>query len=136
VDFHFAARPWEMERAPSICSHCAVGCNLVYNIRREAKSGGKTVIKRAMPRQNEFVNELWLCDKGRLGYHYVDSSSRLTQPLIRKDGKLVPVSWEEAYQRVEDKLRAEQVRLVTLAGGRLTNEDLFNFHQLNQSQNG
>lgn len=136
VDFHFAARPWEMERVPSICAHCAVGCNLVYNIRREAMSGGKTVIKRAMPRQNEQVNELWLCDKGRLGYHYVDADVRLKQPLMRKDDKLVPVSWEEAYQLVEDKLRAEQVRLVTLAGGRLTNEDLFNFQQLNQSQNG
>jgi len=136
VDFHFGARPWEMERDPSICAHCAVGCNLVYNIRREAKSGGKTVIKRAMPRQNEQVNELWICDKGRLGYHYVNSSERLTQPLLRKDDKLVPVSWEEAYQRVEDKLRAESVRLVTLAGGRLTNEDLFNLQQLNQSQNG
>ncbi len=136
VDFRFAARPWEMERSASICAHCAVGCNMVYNIRREAKSGGKTVIKRAMPRQNEYVNELWLCDKGRLGYHYVDSAERLTQPLLRKENKLVPVSWEEAYQRVEDRLRAGQVRLVTLAGGRLTNEDLFNFQQLTQSQNG
>lgn len=136
MDFHFGARPWEMERVPSICAHCAVGCNLVYNIRREAKSDGKTVIKRAMPRQNEHVNELWLCDKGRLGYHYVSAEDRLTHPLMKKDGKLEPVSWEEAYQRIEDKLRAEQVRLVTLVGGRLTNEDLFNFQQLNQSQNG
>ncbi len=136
VNFHFGARPWEMERVPSICAHCAVGCNMVYNIRREAKSGGKTVIKRAMPRQNEHVNEIWLCDKGRLGYHYVNSEERITQPMLRKDGKLEMVSWEEAYQRVEDKLRAEQVRLVSLAGGRLTNEDLFNLQQLNQSQNG
>ena len=136
VDFRFGARPWEMERVPSICAHCAVGCNLVYNIRREAKSGGKTVIKRAMPRQNEHVNEIWLCDKGRLGYHYASGEERITQPMLRKDDKLEIVSWEEAYQRVEDKLRAEQVRLVTLAGGRLTNEDLFNLQQLNQSQNG
>ncbi len=136
VDFRFGARPWEMERVPSVCAHCAVGCNLVYNIRREAKSGGKTVIKRAMPRQNEHVNEIWLCDKGRLGYHYASAEERITQPMLRKDDKLEIVSWEEAYQRVEDKLRAEQVRLVTLAGGRLTNEDLFNLQQLNQSQNG
>ena len=136
VDFHFAARPWEMERVPSVCAQCAVGCNLVYNIRREAKSGGKFVIKRALPRQNEEVNEIWLCDKGRLGYHHFESNERLTQPLLRKDDKLVPVSWEEAYQRVEDKLRGEQTRLVTLAGGRLSNEDLFNLQQLNQSQNG
>ncbi|HSM25299.1 MAG TPA: NADH-quinone oxidoreductase subunit NuoG, partial [Anaerolineaceae bacterium] len=136
VDFHLQARPWEMERVPSICSHCAVGCNMVYNIRREARSDGKTVIKRVMPRQNEEVNEIWLCDKGRFGYHFASSDERLTQPLLKKDGKLEPVSWEEAYQRVEDKLRAEQVRLVTLVGGRLANEDLFNFQQLNQSQNG
>jgi NADH-quinone oxidoreductase subunit G len=136
TDFRFAARPWELERVPSVCSQCAVGCNLVYNIRREAMSGGKTVIKRAMPRQNEQVNEIWVCDKGRFGYHYTDAEERLTQPMLRKDDKLVPVTWEEAYQRVEDKLRAEQVRLVSLAGGRLTNEDLFNFQQLNQSQNG
>ncbi len=136
IDFRFGARPWEMERSASICAHCTVGCNMVYNIRREAKTDGKTLIKRAMPRQNELVNELWLCDKGRLGYHYVESPQRLTQPLLRKDDKLVPASWEEAYQQVEDKLRAEKLRLVTLAGGRLTNEDLYNFQQLNHSQEG
>ncbi len=136
VDFHFGARPWEMNKVSSICSHCPVGCNMIYNVRREVKTDGKTVIKRAMPRQNEEVNEIWICDKGRLGYHFAESEERLTQPLMRKDNQLVPVSWEEAYQRVEDKLRADQVRLVTLVGGRLTNEDLFNLQQLNQSQNG
>ncbi|PKO15864.1 MAG: NADH dehydrogenase (quinone) subunit G [Chloroflexi bacterium HGW-Chloroflexi-10] len=135
-DFRFGARPWEMTPVASICTHCAVGCNMTYNVRREAMSGGKTVIKRAMPRQNEQVNEIWLCDKGRLGYHFVESAERLHTPLMRKDGKLVPVSWEEAYQRVEDQLRAEQARLVTLAGGRLSNEDLFNLAQFTQSQNG
>ncbi len=136
IDFRFGARPWEMKKAPSICTHCAVGCNMTYNVRREAKSGGETVIKRAMPRQNEQVNEIWLCDKGRLGYHFVESEQRLSQPLVRKQGELVPVSWEEAYQVVEDNLRREQVRLVSLAGGRLSNEDLFNLAQLTRSKNG
>ncbi len=136
ADFRFGARPWEMNKAPSICTHCAVGCNMTYNIRREAKSGGETVIKRAMPRQNELVNEIWLCDKGRLGYHFVESDQRLSKPLVRKQGELVPVSWEEAYQVVEDNLRREQVRMVSLAGGRLSNEDLFNLAQLTRSKNG
>ncbi len=136
ADFRFGARPWEMNKASSICTHCAVGCNLTYNIRREAKSGGQPVIKRAMPRQNEAVNEIWLCDKGRLGYHFVESEERLSQPLARKNGELVPVTWEEAYQIVEDELRKDQVRMVSVAGGRLANEDLFNLAQLTRSKNG
>jgi len=50
ADFRFGARPWEMKAAASICNQCPVGCNIDYSVRREAKSGGRTVIKRAMPR--------------------------------------------------------------------------------------
>ncbi len=136
IDFRFRARPWELKQVASICTQCPVGCNTTINLRREAKSGGDPVIKRIMPRQNEQVNEIWLCDKGRLGYHFVESKRRITQPLVRKDGELVPASWEEAYQRVEDQLRIESTRLVTLAGGRLANEDLFNISQLTESKQG
>ena len=71
ADFRFGARPWELKPAASICNHCPVGCNITYNIRREAKNDGKWTIKRVMPRQNESVNEIWICDKGRLVYQYV-----------------------------------------------------------------
>ena len=77
ADFRFGARPWEMKYTASICNQCPVGCNIVYNVRREARSNGSTVIKRVMPRQNEAVNEIWICDKGRLGYHYTESDQRL-----------------------------------------------------------
>ena len=66
-----------------------MGCNLTFNVRREAAAGGKTVIKRIMPRQNEAVNEIWICDKGRFAYHFTESNERLTQPLVRKNGELV-----------------------------------------------
>ena len=89
ADFRFGARAWELKQAASICSHCPVGCNLTVNTRREAKSGGGIAIKRIMPRQNEWVNETWICDKGRFGHHFTDSKERLTQPLSRRDGKLV-----------------------------------------------
>ena len=88
ADFRFGARPWELKAAPSICGQCPVGCNVTFNIRREAKADGKIVIKRVMPRQNEQVNEIWLCDKGRFAYHYVESEERLMKPLINKDDKL------------------------------------------------
>jgi len=43
ADFRFGARPWELKSAASICTHCPVGCNMTYNTRREAKSGGDIV---------------------------------------------------------------------------------------------
>ena len=136
ADFRFEARPWQVKPMASICNHCPVGCNLVYDVRREARSGGKMTIKRAMPRQNEKVNEIWLCDKGRFGYHYTASPERLTQPLVRKDGELVPVEWDEALDLVAQKLIKIGSGLVTLAGGSLSNEDFFNLHQLAERQGG
>jgi NADH-quinone oxidoreductase subunit G len=124
TDFHFGARPWELIHKPSICSQCPVGCNLTYDVRREAKSGGKTVIKRVMPRQNEEVNEIWLCDKGRFTYSYAESPERLRQPLVRKDGELVPVSWQEALVSAAEKIKAAGSNVVSFVSGRLSNESL------------
>ena len=73
ADFRFGARPWELLATASICPHCPVGCNMTFNVRREAAAGGDIVIKRIMPRQNEEVNEIWMCDKGRFAYHYTES---------------------------------------------------------------
>jgi NADH-quinone oxidoreductase subunit G len=131
ADFRFGARPWELKAAASLCNQCPVGCNVTFNVRREALSGGKSVIKRVMPRQNESVNEIWLCDKGRFGYHYAESPERLRQPLVRKDGELKPVNWDEALDLVAEKMRVAGSGLTTLVSGRLSNEDLFNLHQLN-----
>lgn len=130
ADFRFGARPWELNTAASICTHCPVGCNMSYNTRREAKSGGDIVIKRAMPRQNEWVNELWICDKGRFAYHFTESEDRLTEPLIRVDGELAPASWDEALELVANKLKEHGKDALTVVGGRLSNEDLFNLKRL------
>ena len=140
ADFRFGARPWEMKAAASVCAQCPVGCNLTFDTRREAKSGGKVVIKRVLPRQNEGVNEIWICDKGRFAYHYTESTDRLTKPLLRKDGKLSPVAWEKAIEEIGRQVESRQVEskqveskqggVVVLASGRLSNEDLFNLKQL------
>src|SRR5512143_3328410 len=95
ADFRFGARPWELMATASICAECPVGCNVTYNTRREASADGRIVIKRVMPRQNEQVNEIWICDKGRFTYHYTESKERLTQPLVRKGSELLPATWEE-----------------------------------------
>jgi NADH-quinone oxidoreductase subunit G len=134
ADFRFGARPWEMKAAASICAQCPVGCNITFNTRREAKLDGKVAIKRVMPRQNEAVNEIWMCDKGRFAQHFTESVDRLVAPQVRKNGKLEPASWKEALELAGRKFHGEE--LVVLAGGRLSNEDLFNLKQLSEGVGG
>lgn len=136
ADFRFGARPWELRSEASICTHCPVNCNTTLNTRREAKNGGRNVIKRVMPRQNEWVNEIWLCDKGRFAYHYTEAGNRITQPLVRKGGQLTPVSWDEAMAAAADNVKKAGGKLVTLAGGRLSNEDYFNLKQFTNNAKG
>ena len=136
TDFRFGARPWELNAAASICPHCPVGCNLTLNTRREAESGGAEVIKRVMPRQNEAVNETWICDKGRFAHHFASSPTRLQRPLVRREGRLVEATWDEALQAAADGLRAAGSGLVGIAGGRLSNEDLFVFRRTVEAAGG
>jgi len=137
-DFRFEARPWELESAASICTQCPVGCNITLNTRREARAGGDFVVKRVMPRQNEEVNEIWICDKGRFAHHYTDSKKRLTRPLARKakNEKLTHTSWEEATKLASDQFLAAKENFVILASGRLANEDLFNLKSLAERAGG
>lgn len=138
-DFRFEARPWELESSASICTQCPVGCNITLNTRREVKGGnGDFVVKRVMPRQNEEVNEIWICDKGRFAYHYTTSKKRLARPLVRKkkEEKLTRASWEDATQLAADKFKADKKDFVILASGRLANEDLFNLKSLAQYAGG
>jgi NADH-quinone oxidoreductase subunit G len=136
ADFRFGSRPWELCTTASVCSHCPVGCNLAINQRREARSQGEIMIKRIMPRQNEAVNELWICDKARFGYHYTESKERLSQPLVRRDGELVEIGWDEALTYVAENFKQAGNNLLTLASGRLSNEDLFNLSVLTAGLDG
>ena len=135
-DFRFGARPWEMKPVASICTQCPVGCNLTLNVRREAISAGAAIVKRVMPRQNEEVNEIWICDKGRFGYHFAESQDRITEPMIRRGGRLEKASWDEALDLVASRMRDAGSNQVMLAGGRLTNEDFFNLRKLTDGVGG
>jgi len=136
ADFRFGARPWELQAQASICTQCPVGCNTTLNTRREAKAGGDIVVKRVMPRQNEEVNEIWICDKGRFAYHYTEGKKRLTKPQIRKDKKLARASWDAATKLAAENFAQAKKNFVVLASGRLSNEDLFNLKTLSDHSSG
>ncbi|HBY98559.1 MAG TPA: NADH dehydrogenase (quinone) subunit G [Chloroflexi bacterium] len=127
-DFRFKARPWELRNTPSLCPHCPVGCNIVLGTRANE-------IKRIMPRHNEWVNELWICDKGRFGHHFVGAADRLKTPLIKgADGSFRRASWEEALTLIADRLAEITAShgagaIGGIAGDRLPNEDLYLFQK-------
>ncbi len=116
--FKFKARPWQLKEVDSVCGYCGNGCtvtlgtkdNQVQTIRFNDKTG---------------VNDGNLCIRGRFGYSYVNSDQRLTKPLVRKDGELVEVSWEEAQQAIVDGLQQAGKDLGIISGARLSNEELF-----------
>ncbi len=127
-DFRFKARAWELRSVPSICPHCPVGCDISLDMRYND-------LMRVMPRENDFVNEIWTCDKGRYGMRYFGSPDRLKAPMIRRDNQWAQVTWDEALQFIADKLTlirasAGASALAGLAGAQLPNEDLFLFQKL------
>ena len=90
--YAFEARPWELKKTLGIDVSDAVGANIRIDAR------GREVL-RILPRVNDDVNEEWLSDKGRF---LVDglTKRRLDKPFIRRDGKLVAASWDEAFAAV------------------------------------
>ncbi|MEF3275802.1 MAG: NADH-quinone oxidoreductase subunit NuoG [Chloroflexus sp.] len=127
-DFRFKARVWELQSKPVVCTLCPVGCNLSFDMRYDQ-------LMRVMPRENAAVNDIWICDKGRYGHRFIDVPERLTTPLVRRNGTLVPVSWDEALEVVADQLTIIRARygaqaLAGLAGAHLSNEDLYLFQKL------
>ena len=134
ADFRFAARPWELTPVATISPHDPAGSNMTISTRREARAGGRPVIKRIMPRQNEWVNEIWISDKDRFVHHFADTPDRLKRPLIRSDlvagGELVESSWDEALDLVAGMLQQHRAAVAGLSGDRLSNEDLFLFQKL------
>ncbi len=120
AQFRFGARPWEMQSEASVCAECPVGCNTMLNTRREAKRAGRVIVKRVMPRQNEAVNENWICDKGRFANLDVDNRLKVSNP----------AEWTEAIGAAAEKLSAAKADAVYLVDGSLSNEELFNIKSL------
>jgi NADH-quinone oxidoreductase chain G len=94
----FGYRPWEIERTASICTHCAIGCNVRMDSRTHS-------VRRIVGRENMQVNDQWICDKGRFAHGWISHPERLTTPLVRKNGQLVEASWQEALQTVLNQLQ-------------------------------
>jgi NADH-quinone oxidoreductase subunit G len=118
--YRFRSRPFDLVSSPSICEHCAAGCQQRNDHRR-----GK--ILRRLAGVDPQVNEEWNCDKGRWAYNYAFSADRIDTPLVRENGELVPASWPEALRAAAAGLVDARGRAGVLVGGRVTTEDAYGY---------
>jgi NADH-quinone oxidoreductase subunit G len=119
TDFRFKMRVWFLKETKSICTSCATGCNTIVGTR-------ENVIYRQTPRENNSVNSSWMCDYGRLNFHYVNAPERLTKPRTRLGSGQQDVTWATAIGRaVEDLRRFPADEIAVIASGKMTNEELW-----------
>jgi NADH-quinone oxidoreductase subunit G len=126
--FRFEARVWELCNTPSVCVMCGAGCNIVLGEKNNE-------LRRITPRENPQVNDSWICDRGRFTHGYVDHPDRLKTPLIRQDGELKPVTWDEALdfvaRRLDEVIRTDGPQAVGgLGSTRISNEANYLFQRL------
>lgn len=107
--YAFTARPWELKKTDSVDVMDAVGSN----IRIDARSAE---VLRVLPRTNEDINEEWISDKTRYAIDGL-KRQRLDRPYVRKDGKLQPASWDEAFAAIKAKVSGlDGKKIAALAG--------------------
>ena len=129
-DFRFQMRVWFLKETKSICTGCATGCNTIVGSREQT-------VYRLTPRENEEVNSQWMCDQGRLGFHYIHSEDRLIQPLVKTNGEQRLTPWESLIPQLASRLREfkpEEIAIV--ASGRMTNEEAYLLSEIRKTLGG
>ncbi len=126
--YRFRARPWDLQQVESTCTSCSVGC-------RVALQSSSDQLVRKIGVDSDPVNWAWLCDKGRFDHEAVNSSERLTAPLVRRGDELVEVSWAEALEAAADGIRRAVAAgggssVAVVGGSRLPNEDAYAWGKL------
>jgi len=116
--YAFAARPWELSKTESIDVMDAVGSNIRVDTR------GREVM-RIMPRLNEAVNEEWISDKSRFIWDGL-RTQRLDKPYVKRDGRLKPAGWNEAFSAIAQKAAGlDGSRIGVIAGDLASVEELY-----------
>ena len=131
-------RKWDLQTAPSVCEHCAVGCNTAPGARRDGK-GDPRQLRRVTNLFHREINGYFLCDRGRYGYEYVNSAARLYRPLSADTQSLIhstagdrkihqPLSPADAVAKLADSIdgaRAGRRRLIGIGSPRSSLENNF-----------
>ncbi|MDH0614337.1 MULTISPECIES: NADH-quinone oxidoreductase subunit NuoG [unclassified Agrobacterium] len=116
--FAFTARPWELNKTETIDVMDALGSAIRVDTR------GREVM-RVMPRVNEAINEEWISDKSRFIWDGL-KTQRLDRPYVRRDGRLQPASWGEAFGAIKQAVAATSgSKIGAIAGDLASVEEMF-----------
>jgi NADH-quinone oxidoreductase subunit G len=121
--FRYSARTWELSRRKSVSPHDSVGANLVVQVKNSR-------VMRALPLENEAINECWISDKDRFSYEALSSEERLTQPMIKQGGQWLETDWPTALEYAAKALKGISAEhganaLALLGSPHSTVEELF-----------
>jgi NADH-quinone oxidoreductase subunit G len=96
--FRYSARTWELSRRKSVSPHDSTGANLIVQVKNNQ-------VMRVVPFENDAVNECWIADRDRFSYEALNSSERLTQPMLKQGGEWKTVDWQTALEYVANGLK-------------------------------
>jgi NADH dehydrogenase/NADH:ubiquinone oxidoreductase subunit G len=105
-------REWDLEKTDSVCTACGSGCSVVVS-----KKDGRIV------KVNTKETNGYICAIGRFGFDSLNAGNRITTPMKKQGGKLVPISWEDAAKIAGDALKKAGANAGFIAAGSLTNEE-------------
>jgi len=122
--YRFKSRPWDLNRTQTTCTHCSVGCQQFADVRFGS------LLRTMSVEDDHAISDGWLCDRGRYNVGFYGSPDRVTQPLYRKNGEFVQVSWHDAFalwsRAIKDAVAVHGPSSVgAIGGGRLTNEEAY-----------
>ncbi|MBV8660135.1 MAG: NADH-quinone oxidoreductase subunit G [Burkholderiales bacterium] len=97
--FRYSARTWELSRRKSVSPHDGLGSNLVIQVKSDR-------VMRALPLENEAINECWIADRDRFSYEALNSDARLTRPMLKQGGQWIETDWQTALEYVGNGLKS------------------------------
>ncbi len=121
TDWRYKIRVWLTKTTPSVCNYTSSGTNILFY-----KEDHKNKIFRTTSRINEEIDDGWLADITRYGYQVVNAPDRLQKPLIKKDGKQVEATWEEALDIISKRFGEIKEKLGGVCVGSLVAPNLDN----------
>jgi len=116
-EFLYQQRVWFMKSHDHVCANCSTGCSIKIDENQDR-------IYRLRPRENPHVNQWWMCDEGRYGFHHVHDERRLTEPRRKEAGGYVNVEWGALAAEIDKKLKTSG-RLAAVFSPHLTVEEAY-----------
>ncbi len=117
--------PWQEQKVTTVCDFCGIGCEMDANIKAD------TVVHITSPddgKVNPFGN---LCFTGRYGYRYAIGGEKISTPYIRKNGKLIPATWDEAVEKIAEAVKGDNAAVAV--SPKLTLEEQFQIQKFSRT---